>query len=190
MLLSNNYPFIPISLHLYLFFLLFVGEFFCSFFFSCRFFSFSFIYLFFFLCFFFLFSIIIIIIFSFLFFFLFFLSSQCAAITEVGGAVAGDRTMLDALLPAVGALNRGVQRKITLNSAMRTAAAAAEGGALATASLVPKRGRARYVGERCLGTKDGGAVAVALALRAVCLPETDQPVCDHTSHDHTHGHGK
>lgn len=78
------------------------------------------------------------------------------AVTRVGGAVPGDRTLLDALAPAVagGTLDRD-------------AVLAAVAGARDTAQLVGKRGRASYLGERALGVPDPGAVAVAVVLVAL-----------------------
>lgn len=80
------------------------------------------------------------------------------AVAELGGAGPGDRTMLDALLPAVAAAETG--------SLIEAAQAAAE-GAEATASMLPRLGRASYLGQRALGTPDGGAVAVAIWLAAL-----------------------
>ena len=82
-----------------------------------------------------------------------------AAITELGGAKAGDRTMVDALLPALEAARRGED--------FARIAAAAAAGAEATRDMFPALGRASYLGERALGTPDGGAVAVAIWLRAL-----------------------
>lgn len=78
------------------------------------------------------------------------------AVTRVGGAVPGDRTLLDALAPAAatGTLDRA-------------AVDAAIEGARATADLVGKRGRASYLGDRALGVPDPGAVAVAILLAAL-----------------------
>jgi dihydroxyacetone kinase len=82
-----------------------------------------------------------------------------AALLHYGGARPGDRTMLDALVPAVGAFEKG---------GLGAAAMAAQEGAAATASMKKARaGRASYVPEaNLLGVKDPGATAVALAFRA------------------------
>jgi dihydroxyacetone kinase len=78
------------------------------------------------------------------------------AVTRVGGAVPGDRTLIDALAPATqgGSLDRN-------------AVVAAVAGARATSQLVARRGRSSYLGERALGFPDPGAVAVALLLAAL-----------------------
>lgn len=89
-----------------------------------------------------------------------------AAVSELGGARAGDRTMLDALLPAVDALSEAAGRNLPAAQAWRLAAAAAQAGAEATAGMRPRLGRASYLGERALGVPDGGAVAVSIWLKA------------------------
>lgn len=72
-----------------------------------------------------------------------------------GKAVAGDKTMVDALIPAVEALEAATD----LSDGLRAAADAAEQGALATVPLVARRGRASYLGERSAGHQDPGATS-------------------------------
>lgn len=91
----------------------------------------------------------------------------CEAITELGGAARGDRTMLDALLPAAEAFRAAVVRGETVKEALRAAAEAARQGAAATAQMAPKRGRSSYLGQRVLGHPDPGAEAVATWLAAL-----------------------
>ena len=81
-----------------------------------------------------------------------------AAVRRVGGAQPGDRTLVDALDPAVRALAAG--------GSLADAAAAAADGAAATARVRARRGRAAYLGDRVVGTPDPGAVAMAMLLRA------------------------
>jgi dihydroxyacetone kinase len=95
------------------------------------------------------------------------------AIAELGGAKAGDRTMLDALLPAADAFKAGLARGEAVSLALRAGAAAAEAGAAATAAMRPRLGRASYLGERAVGIEDGGARAVAIWLRALSDHLTD-----------------
>lgn len=85
-------------------------------------------------------------------------SAAVTAIGDLGGARPGDRTMLDALAPAVTAWQA---------DGFSSVPGAAEAGAAATAQMHPRLGRASYLGERALGTPDGGAVAVAIWLRAL-----------------------
>jgi dihydroxyacetone kinase len=91
----------------------------------------------------------------------------CAAIAELGGAAAGDRTMLDALLPAAEAFQQAVASGQAAADALRAAAAAAAAGARATAEMMPRRGRSSYLQERVLGHPDPGAEAVAIWLGAL-----------------------
>ncbi|KVU59709.1 dihydroxyacetone kinase family protein [Burkholderia ubonensis] len=93
--------------------------------------------------------------------------SAVESIGELGGARAGDRTMLDALVPAVGAFGRALEDDRNGAAAWAVAVEAAERGAQETARMTPRAGRASYLGERAIGTPDGGAVAVALWLRAL-----------------------
>ena len=86
------------------------------------------------------------------------LRAGCDGITALGGAVPGDRTMLDALDPAATALTA---------SGLDAAVTAAKSGAERTAAMPPRRGRSSYLGDRALGHADPGAQAVAVWLRAV-----------------------
>jgi len=89
----------------------------------------------------------------------------CRAISELGGAKPGDRTMLDALYPFVGSL-KGSQA--ASREALLTAVEAAERGTEATANMKPRLGRSSYLGDRVLGHPDPGAMAAAIWLRAAC----------------------
>ncbi|NTX24720.1 DAK2 domain-containing protein, partial [Burkholderia cepacia] len=89
------------------------------------------------------------------------------SISELGGAHAGDRTMLDALVPAVAAFERALDNDRDPAGAWAAAVEAAEQGAQETAQMTPRAGRASYLGERAIGTPDGGAVAVSYWLRAL-----------------------
>ena len=88
----------------------------------------------------------------------------CKAISDLGGAKPGDRTMLDALDPFVKALKDagGELSREKLLAAVE----AAEHGAEATAQMKPRLGRSSYLGDRVLGHPDPGAKAVAIWLRA------------------------
>jgi dihydroxyacetone kinase len=87
------------------------------------------------------------------------------AISELGGAEPGDRTMIDALHPFVGSLKSAganFSREVLL-----TAVSEAQRGAEATAQMKPRLGRSSYLQDRVLGHPDPGAVAVVIWLRAV-----------------------
>jgi dihydroxyacetone kinase len=90
----------------------------------------------------------------------------CSGIAELGGARRGDRTMLDALLPAAEGFHEAIHSGSSVSNALLAAAAAAAAGARATADMMPKRGRSSYLGGRALGHPDPGAEAVAVWLGA------------------------
>ena len=79
-----------------------------------------------------------------------------------GKAEAGDKTMYDALEPAVSKLEGSVQSGRSLAEGLREACAAAESGRDATIPLLARKGRASYLGERSVGHQDPGATTVAL----------------------------
>jgi triose/dihydroxyacetone kinase / FAD-AMP lyase (cyclizing) len=91
----------------------------------------------------------------------------CAAISELGGASLGDRTMLDALVPAAAAFRLAHGQGRAWLESVRAAAQAAEQGAQGTAKLVARRGRSVYLGDRVLGAPDPGAEAIAVWLRGI-----------------------
>ncbi len=91
----------------------------------------------------------------------------CGAISELGGARLGDRTMLDALLPFAHALGEQFAASYPLERALPAAVEAAKRGAEHTAQMVARVGRSSYLGERSIGFPDPGACAVAIWLEAV-----------------------
>ncbi|MFE6773094.1 dihydroxyacetone kinase subunit DhaL [Streptomyces fimicarius] len=86
-----------------------------------------------------------------------------AAVGQLGGAQAGDKTMLDALLPAAEALA----------TSFEGAANAARAGAEATVPLQARKGRASYLGERSIGHQDPGATSSALLVEALAATAMD-----------------
>ena len=95
------------------------------------------------------------------------LRAAIGGIMARGKSDVGDKTLLDALVPAVDAVEAAVLEGGTAASALRAAAATARERAEATRSMIAKRGRAAYTGERSIGTLDAGAVAVAVMLEAL-----------------------
>jgi len=93
------------------------------------------------------------------------------AITALGKAVPGDKTMVDALLPFRGAFQSAFNGGAPVAAALATGAAAAVEAAKATASLRPRKGRARPLADKSLGHPDPGAVSFGLiaARMADCL---------------------
>jgi dihydroxyacetone kinase-like protein len=83
-----------------------------------------------------------------------------------GKAELGDKTMVDALLPAVAALQQGVEAGLPAAEALRRAAEAAEQGMRATVPLVARKGRASYLGERSAGHQDPGATSSWMLMKA------------------------
>jgi phosphoenolpyruvate---glycerone phosphotransferase subunit DhaL len=81
-----------------------------------------------------------------------------------GKAALGDKTMVDALIPAVQALKEAVELKLSLSEALSRSSKAAEDGMKATIPLVARKGRASYLGERSAGHQDPGATSSFLLL--------------------------
>ncbi|MEU1619766.1 dihydroxyacetone kinase subunit DhaL [Streptomyces sp. NPDC005722] len=88
-------------------------------------------------------------------------------VAQLGGAAQGDKTMLDALAPAVEALSFALDKGAGLAEALAAAAIAADEGALATVPMQARKGRASYLGERSIGHQDPGAASSALLLGAL-----------------------
>jgi len=84
-----------------------------------------------------------------------------------GGAEPGQKTVLDALLPATAALEAAAEEGVPLAEAFGRAAEAAEKGAEQTAGMIARQGKARYLGERSVGHPDAGACSMALIVRAI-----------------------
>lgn len=94
--------------------------------------------------------------------------SGADAVLRLGGAVPGDKTMVDALVPFRSTLRASFEAGRGLETAWGQAAAAADTAAQATAEIVARLGRSRVLGEKSLGTPDPGAVSFALIMEAVC----------------------
>jgi phosphoenolpyruvate---glycerone phosphotransferase subunit DhaL len=80
----------------------------------------------------------------------------------LGGAGVGDKTLVDALVPAVDALREAAHTEVSLLRGLDQAAKAARMGCESTRQLIAKQGRARYLGEQTLGFIDPGAYLVSL----------------------------
>jgi dihydroxyacetone kinase-like protein len=81
-----------------------------------------------------------------------------------GKAEAGDKTMLDALAPALEALDSSLASGASVGDALRAASTAADGGRDATVPMLARKGRASYLGERSVGHQDPGATSAALLI--------------------------
>jgi len=95
------------------------------------------------------------------------LEAALEGIVELGAAQEGDKTMVDALAPAVRVLRAEVDGGSTVAAALTAARVAAEDGMKATVPLQAQKGRASYLGERSIGHQDPGATSTALILAAL-----------------------
>jgi dihydroxyacetone kinase-like protein len=87
-------------------------------------------------------------------------------IVQRGRAEAGDKTMLDALAPALDALDAALASGSTIAGSLRDATVAAERGRDATEAMVARKGRASYLGQRSVGHRDPGATSAAMLIAA------------------------
>lgn len=98
------------------------------------------------------------------------------AIEALGGAGAGDKTILDALLPVAAALEEAEREGRSLAEALEAAASAARAGAEATADMVARVGRSARFGERSRGSPDPGATSFAIVIDALASSALGTPV--------------
>lgn len=84
-----------------------------------------------------------------------------------GGAVKGDKTMLDALIPALEEVNSGIENNLGSIIVLENALKASEAGVEYTKTISARKGRASYLGDRSIGHQDPGATSSCLILRAV-----------------------
>ena len=95
------------------------------------------------------------------------LEAAIGGIQQLGKATIGEKTMLDALVPAAEAGRKAVAADDDSAVVAGAMASAAEVGALATVPMLATKGRASYLGERSVGHQDPGATSAALLLRAL-----------------------
>lgn len=87
-------------------------------------------------------------------------------IVEMGKASLGEKTMLDAIHPAVQAIKKAAEQSTPLIDAFEMSVKAAEEGLKSTADMISKRGRSSYLGERSRGHQDVGAASTCIILRS------------------------
>jgi phosphoenolpyruvate---glycerone phosphotransferase subunit DhaL len=87
-------------------------------------------------------------------------------VIQRGKANPGDKTMIDAMQPAIEAYRKAVQGGESLDGALKKAAKSSREGMKATIPLVAKKGRASYLGERSAGHQDPGSTSTALLFQA------------------------
>jgi phosphoenolpyruvate---glycerone phosphotransferase subunit DhaL len=106
------------------------------------------------------------------------LRASIAGIMQRGEASLGDKTLLDALVPAVDSLEASLADPATIAdhgvAAIQTAADVAVKAAEDTKPLIAKRGRAAYTGERSIGSVDAGATAIGVILQAISAAWRDK----------------
>ncbi len=90
-----------------------------------------------------------------------------AKLRTISKAEVGDKTMIDALVPAVEALRSAADEQNSVADALQRAADAAETGAEGTKEFQAKFGKARNLGERSIGYQDPGATSMAMLFRGL-----------------------
>jgi dihydroxyacetone kinase-like protein len=95
------------------------------------------------------------------------LDAALEGVVELGAAQEGEKTMVDALGPAVRILRERLAGGASLNDAVQAAFEASEEGMRATVPLQASKGRASYLGERSIGHQDPGATSTTLILGAL-----------------------
>lgn len=95
------------------------------------------------------------------------LSAVIQGIKDRGRAVKGEKTMLDALEPALDAFSQGVKENESLLGCLEAACKAAEDGVEYTKTIKATKGRASYLGDRSIGHQDPGATSSLIILKAV-----------------------
>ncbi len=88
-----------------------------------------------------------------------------AAVEKIGKASVGEKTMVDALRPAVDTLNKALEEEKEPREAFDQFVNTAHAGAESTIPLVAKKGRAMRLGERAIGHKDPGAASSVMILK-------------------------
>ena len=95
------------------------------------------------------------------------LEAALAGVQKLGAAREGEKTMVDALAPAVAALQKAISEGADAPAALSAAAVAAAEGAQATISMQALKGRASYLGPRSVGHEDPGAASTAIIIAAL-----------------------
>ncbi|MCP3972942.1 MAG: dihydroxyacetone kinase subunit L [bacterium] len=100
------------------------------------------------------------------------IEAGCEIVTRRGNSQPGDKTMVDALVPAASAGRAAATDEATSGEVLDAMALAARQGAESTVDMTASRGRARYAEERSIGVQDAGATSVALILEAWAAANT------------------
>jgi dihydroxyacetone kinase-like protein len=103
------------------------------------------------------------------------LDAALVGVVELGAAEEGDKTMVDALAPALRAFRERLAGGASLHEAVAAAKAAGESGMRATVPMQASKGRASYLGERSIGHQDPGATSTALIIAALAKAVDEEP---------------
>lgn len=103
------------------------------------------------------------------------LSAGVDGIRQRGSARPGDKTMIDALAPAIAALQEAADAEQEICQALEAAATAAEAGMKATIPMQASKGRASYLGPRSIGHQDPGATSAWLLIKAAAQAACSAP---------------
>jgi phosphoenolpyruvate---glycerone phosphotransferase subunit DhaL len=103
------------------------------------------------------------------------LEAAVDGVVELGAAEPGDKTMVDALRPAVEALRASLDGGGSIDDALGAAEAAADEGMRSTTPMLARKGRASYLGERSIGHQDPGATSAAIIIAALHRAVTQAP---------------
>jgi dihydroxyacetone kinase-like protein len=95
------------------------------------------------------------------------LKSGAEALMKLGRSSQGEKTLLDALLPALDALKNSLESGVETKAAFAAAAAAAKEGMQNTIPMLATKGRASYLGERSIGHQDPGATSTYLMFKVL-----------------------
>jgi len=87
-------------------------------------------------------------------------------VSKLGGAKPGDKTLIDALFPAVESLKDSVSKGLAIKESLKKMSIAAKKGAASTKDMVSNKGKSRYHGQRSLGYQDAGANTMYLIIKA------------------------
>lgn len=96
------------------------------------------------------------------------------AVSKQTKAQPGDKTMMDALIPAVCAIRSAASSGKTISAVLKDAAEAAHSGAESTKDLIAKYGRAKFLGEKTRGHQDAGATSIAFLFRGFSKAFADE----------------
>jgi dihydroxyacetone kinase-like protein len=103
------------------------------------------------------------------------LEAGVGGVQKRGKAEPGDKTMIDALAPALDVLKSAAAEGRSISEAFKASAEAAKSGMEATIPLVARKGRASYLGERSAGHQDPGATSSYLLIQSAADVLKDNP---------------